>query len=125
MPRPRDPVNEEAVRERYAAGVGIKAIMKQFKLGSARVREICGIEAPEPVKRDTAPESWEVTITIPALKLAALIMKMDGEEAIAFLLSSPPNTQADAIMFSFQRLMDAVPNDGQFEEVESNAPTEA
>lgn len=124
MPRPRDPVNEEAVRERYAAGVGIKAIMKQFKLGAARVREICGIELAE-AKQQTEYQTWIVEIEIPALKLVGLIQRMDGEEAIAFLLTLPPKLQADAIAFSFQRRMDSVPNDGQFEEVESNAPTEA
>ena len=124
MHRPRDPVDEEAVRQCHAAGVGINAIMKQYKLGSERVREICGIAAPEPVEGDTTPEAWEITIEVPALKLAAVIMTMDGEEAIAFLLSSPPNTQADAVAFFFQRRMDAVPNDGHIEEVEPNVPTE-
>lgn len=121
MPRPRDPVNEEAIKERYAAGVGIKAIMKQFGIGSARIREIRGIEE----NKLAAVETWVVDIEIPAFKLIALIQRMDGDEAIAFLLECPPKLQADAIAFSFQRRMDAVPNDGQYEEVESNAPTEA
>jgi hypothetical protein len=116
-------VNEEAVRERHAAGVGIKAIMKQFKLGAARVREICGLEA-EMLTGPAEPASWIVTIEVPALKLAALIQDMTGDELIAFLLTMPPQTQADAVMFSFQRRMDAIPNDGQYEEVPPDGATE-
>lgn len=123
MPKLQQPVNEAAVRERHAAGVGIKAIMNQFKIGAARVREICGIEEPQRV--DPVPPAeyplWTIEIDIPAIRLTSLIMELDRDEAVAFLLAMPPKTQADAIMFTFQRRMDAVPT----QEVAADGSTES
>ncbi len=123
MPKQRDPVNEEAVREQYAAGVGVKAIMKQFNIGLVRLREICGIEEPQPGGPVTPaePSRWTIEIDIPAIRLTSLIMELDRDEAVAFLLAMPPKTQADAIMFTFQRRMDAVPT----QEVAADGSTES
>ncbi len=118
MPSGRKPkqVDEEAIRNLFRAGVGIKPLERQFGIGAKRVRQIVGLASTPPAEKptteasedDETPEAWELSINVPTTCLDASLRTANHDEMLVAVLELSAQDKASLFQTIFQNRLNAL-----------------